>query len=49
LAEAGFEYQVQDANVEVTRTAVVETLSDLVSPRLREMLAKATEPPTSHS
>jgi len=49
LAEAGFEYQVQDANVEVTRTSVVETLSDLVSPRLREMLAKATEPPTSHS
>jgi len=43
LAEAGFEYQIQDANVEVTRTSVVETLSDLVSPRLREMLAKATD------
>jgi len=49
LAEAGFEYKVRDANVEVTETSVVETLSDLVSPRLREMLAKATEPPTSHS
>jgi len=43
LAEAGFEYQIQDANVEVTQTSVVETLSDLVSPRLREMLAKATD------
>jgi vacuolar-type H+-ATPase subunit E/Vma4 len=43
LAEAGFEYQVQDANVEVTQTSVVETLQDLVSPRLRDMLAKATE------
>lgn len=43
LAEAGFEYQVQDANVEVTQASVVETLQDLVSPRLRDMLAKATE------
>jgi len=43
LAEAGFEYQVRDANVEVTQTSVVETLQDLVSLRLREMLAKATE------
>jgi V/A-type H+-transporting ATPase subunit E len=43
LSEAGFEYQVQDANVEVTQTSVVETLQDLVSPRLRDMLAKATE------
>ncbi len=48
LAEAGFEYQVRDANVEVTQASVVETLQDLVSPRLRDMLAKATEPPTSH-
>jgi len=43
LAEAGFEYQVRDANVEVTQASVVETLQDLVSPRLRDMLAKATE------
>ena len=43
LAEAGFEYQVQDANVEVTKASVVETLQGLVSPRLRDMLAKATE------
>jgi len=43
LSEAGFEYQVRDANVEVTQTSVVETLQDLVSPRLRDMLAKATE------
>jgi hypothetical protein len=43
LSEAGFEYQVQDANVEVTQASVVETLQDLVSPRLRGMLAKATE------
>ncbi|MFO8014701.1 MAG: hypothetical protein R6X20_15495 [Phycisphaerae bacterium] len=43
LSEAGFEYQVEDANVEVTQASVVETLQDLVSPRLRDMLAKATE------
>ncbi len=49
LAEAGFEYQVRRANVEVTQTSVVETLQEMVSPRLRDMLAKATEPPTSHS
>ncbi|MBL7140303.1 MAG: hypothetical protein ISS74_05270 [Planctomycetes bacterium] len=43
LAEAGFEYQVEGANVEVTRASVVETLSDLVSPRLREMVERAAE------
>jgi len=47
LAEAGFEYQVQGANVEVTRASVVETLSDLVSPRLREMVERAAEEPAA--
>jgi len=42
LREAGFEYEVEGANVEVTRQSVVEVLSDLVSPRLREIVEKAT-------
>jgi V/A-type H+-transporting ATPase subunit E len=42
LKEAGFEYEVEGGNVEVTLRSVVETLSDLVSPRLRERLEAAT-------
>jgi len=45
LGEAGFEYQVEGANVEVTRASVVETLAGLVSPRLREMVESAAEEP----
>jgi V/A-type H+/Na+-transporting ATPase subunit E len=41
LAEAGFEYQMAGANVEVTLTSVVEALSDLVNPSLREILQRA--------
>jgi V/A-type H+-transporting ATPase subunit E len=41
LAEAGFEYQVGGANVEVTVDSVTEALSDLVSPGLREILQRA--------
>jgi len=41
LAEAGFEYQVDGANVEVTQSAVVEALTDLVNPTLREMIERA--------
>ena len=41
LAEAGFEYQVDGANVEVTQSAVVEVLTDLVNPAIREMIERA--------
>ena len=45
LKQAGFEYEVKDATVEVTLDSVVETLSEMVTPALRERLiaaAKAT-------
>jgi F0F1-type ATP synthase membrane subunit b/b' len=41
LAEAGFEYQVEGAKIEVTLTSVVDALADLISPSLREMLQRA--------
>jgi V/A-type H+-transporting ATPase subunit E len=41
LTEAGFEYRADGANVEVTLSAVVESLSDLVNPALREVLERA--------
>lgn len=46
LAEAGFEYEVEGANVEVTLAAVVDALSELVNPDLREILDQATAQPT---
>jgi len=46
LREAGFEYEVEGANVEVTLPSVVDVLSDLVSPRLREMVEKAVAAPS---
>ena len=42
LAEAGFEYQVEGAKIEVTLTSVVDALADLVSPALRQILERAT-------
>jgi len=42
LAEAGFEYQVEGAKIEVTLTSVVDALADLVSPALRQILEQAT-------
>ncbi len=41
LTEAGFEYTVCGATVDVTLPSVVETLSDLVSPSLRELVENA--------
>jgi len=41
LAEAGFEYRVTGATVEVTVDSVVDTLSDLVGVRVRELLDEA--------
>jgi V/A-type H+-transporting ATPase subunit E len=41
LAQAGFEYSVDGATVDVTLESVVEALSNLVSPKLREVLAQA--------
>ena len=41
LQEAGFEYEVNNAVVEVTLDSVVETLAALVGPRLREIIDRA--------
>ena len=42
LHAAGFEYEVTGATVEITQDSIVETLKQLVAPRLREVLDKAT-------
>ena len=41
LKEAGFEYSVSDAKVEVTLSSVVHTLSEMVGPKLREYVQQA--------
>jgi len=41
LNEAGFEYKVSGGTVEVTVDSVVETLSEMVGPELRALVAKA--------
>ena len=41
LAEAGFVYQADEANVEVTLSSVVDALSELISPNLRDILQRA--------
>ena len=41
LAEAGFEYEIAGKNVEVTAGSVVEMLSEMVGPALRELLDEA--------
>jgi V/A-type H+-transporting ATPase subunit E len=41
LAEAGFEYQADGANVEVTVESVADALAELVNPALRDVLRKA--------
>ena len=41
LKEAGFEYGVSGAKVEVTLSSVAETLSEMVGPKLREVIAQA--------
>ena len=43
LKQAGFEYSVHEGTIEVTPESVVETLSDIVTPALREVLAGASE------
>lgn len=47
LAEAGFEYEIEGANIEVTLASVVEALSELVNPTLREVLNQAVTQPTA--
>ena len=42
LAGAGFEYRVSGGTVEVTVDSVVEILSQMVSPELRTLMARAT-------
>lgn len=39
LKQAGFEYSVHDGTIEVTPESVVATLSDIVTPALRDILA----------
>ncbi|MBM4017687.1 MAG: hypothetical protein FJ288_05065 [Planctomycetes bacterium] len=41
LAQHGFEYRADGANVEVTVDSVVEALTELVNPTLRELLGRA--------
>jgi len=41
LSEAGFEYRIGEATIEVTEAAVVEALANLVRPQLAEMLRDA--------
>jgi hypothetical protein len=43
LGEAGFEYEIDGATVEVTQRSVVDALSDLVGPVLREVLNEAAK------
>ncbi len=45
LADAGFEYETRSGTVEVTPESVVEMLSQLVGPSLKEMLAQPAEGP----
>ncbi len=47
LRQAGFEYNVTGATVEVTVDSVVEMLSEMVSPRLREVIDEAMNESTS--
>jgi len=46
LSQAGFEYEIEGANIEVTLASVVDALSELVNPNLREMLDRAATQPT---
>jgi vacuolar-type H+-ATPase subunit E/Vma4 len=43
LSQAGFEYEVSGATVEVTLDAVVETLREMVAPALRDLLDEAVK------
>ena len=40
LQKAGFEYKLSGATVEVTQDSIVQLLTELVSPRLRELLSQ---------
>lgn len=46
LSEAGFEYRIAGATVEVTPDAALEKLKELVSPRLRDLLNDTTKDAT---
>jgi F0F1-type ATP synthase membrane subunit b/b' len=43
LKQAGFEYSVHNGTIEVTPESVVSTLSDIVTPALRDILAGVSE------
>jgi len=43
LKQAGFEYTVHNGTIEVTPESVTETLSDIVTPALRDILAGTSE------
>lgn len=44
LRQAGFEFSLHGATIEVTQESVVETLMQLVSPTLREVFKRANQP-----
>ena len=43
LRQAGFEFSLHGATIEVTRDSVVDTFMQLVSPHLRQMIKQANE------
>ena len=43
LRQAGFEFSLHGATIEITKESVVETLMQLVSPSLREVIAQANQ------
>lgn len=48
LATAGFEYKIADGTVEVTPASVVQLLSQIVTPRLQELIAASQEGPAAN-
>jgi len=44
LSSAGFEYKVLDATVEVTPESVVQVISEIVSPKLRDLIDTVAAP-----
>ncbi len=43
LVEAGFEYTIRDGTVEVTADSLVESLSEILAPDVRKLIAEAAE------
>lgn len=43
LRQAGFEFSLHGATIEITQQSVAETLMQLVSPTLREIISQANQ------